>query len=78
MQVPHNKYLHEYRDEYKANIYSTGRVCGSYYPYPTYHVDIIIFTLTSLTIHKAIMKLNWKNIINWIALMTTLSFLPSW
>jgi len=37
---PHNGYPHEYGYKYGTNIYPTGRVRGSYYPYPTHLVDI--------------------------------------
>jgi len=39
---PHNRYLHEYENEYEVDIYLAGRVRGSYYPYPIRSVDIPI------------------------------------
>ena len=38
----HNSYLHEYGSGYRTNIYPAGRVHGSYYPYPTRPVDILV------------------------------------
>jgi len=42
---PHNEYVHEYEYEYEANIGLMGRVLGSYYPYPTYPVDILMLDI---------------------------------
>ena len=39
-RYPHNEYPYGYGYGYETNIYTTGRIRESYYPYPTRFVDI--------------------------------------
>jgi len=40
-EYSHSGYSNEYEDENEIDIYLAGRVQRSYYPYPTYPVDIL-------------------------------------